>query len=320
MYSLLIDFWLTYQVEIINLTLLTSFYFLTWGFALTCKEFCIDDTEGVMPYSDRFVQTKDKDGKIIKEEVIDYYEFEDDRYIPMGKYGPQVITKKEVGKKDNQPIYRNVLRCKNHHLNPYLEFAGIFLRWFRINWGRRFKVIGKNTKGHEVFGYVQDPQKHHLLNLLTQYANVILAYFFLSKVFGQEIAIMATILFAVYPLGCQTVAWISGVNYLFCLFGMLATYNSVVYLHSLWLTVPLTFIFTSFSCLTLLPGCFSFIILLLLGRWVEAGVAFLIGSLVVLNQGRQVISYRAAAFKAQNMGHQTPFELRKILIMFKTIW
>ena len=96
---------------------------------------------------------------------------------------------------------------------PQLGFPGCVLRFLRLHIGKEFKVIGKNNKGHEIWGYIQSPRRHHLLSMAVQATNLSLSYFFLRPILGESLAFSACLLFSVHPLTTQCVAWISGINY-----------------------------------------------------------------------------------------------------------
>ena len=274
-----------------NLLVLSFIHIITWCYCLTLKGWVSDDIEGIARFSDRFHQEKDQLGNIVKEEKIDSYEIE------------------HGGKK---------YKIKNTQWNPSLEFPSCFMRWFRLMWGRRFKEIGKDSKGHTIYGWIQDARKHHLLNILFQLGNIILGYNLLTRFFGQQLAFYSILLFSVHPCSVQPVGWISGVNYLISLFGALLTFNLVLYVDNQYLLYSLVALSSVISCMTLLPGCFNFVILLFLGFPKEAAVAGLVGLIFLWKLGRYSVNFRVNAFKAQQMGASTRIYVRKLIIMVKT--
>ena len=286
------------QVIVVNetfqhLSLISSLFIITWGYCLTIKGWVSDDIQGIAAFSDRFLQQKDAVGNVIKEEKLDSYEVD----------------------------YQNKkIRIKNCGWNPAIEFPGCFLRWFRLNWGKRFGKIGENSKGHTIYGWTQSAPKHHALNLIVQLANLFLGYNLLSHLFGMKIAFLSMLMFAVHPCGVQTVAWISGINYLFSLFGSLLTFNAVFYIHNPYILFPVITFTSLISCLTLLPGSLNWIILLILGHGNPAIIAGLVGLFTILRQGREVVTFRTKAFKDQMMGKSTGVYWRKLIIMVKTFW
>src|SRR3990167_5463336 len=110
---------------------------------------------------------------------------------------------------------------KFSQFNPKIAFPYSVIRWFRIVYGRSLKVIGKNEKGHEVYGYVQSPFKHHLLNLILNLINSILTYTLFTQLFGAKLAFLSALLFAVNPIS-STLVWISSFGYLLSYFGITA--------------------------------------------------------------------------------------------------
>lgn len=289
--TLLVD-WLTAN-PYGNMVLVSALFWLTWGYCLRIKGWVSDDCEGMAKFSDRFMQQKDPAGAILKEELIDGYD-------------------EKVGDK--------TVRYKHTQFNPHIGFPGSVLRYLRLLWGRRFQQIGKNAKGHTVYGWVQNPIKHHLLNLLAQQANLILGYLFLEPLIGAELATTTLCLFAVHPIGVQAVGWISGVNYTLCLTFTLASY----YIGSLFLgphlQLILSAITTYISCLFFLPGCFAWIIQAFLGHFDVALIMALVGLGVLFKGGLEAYHYRVKAFNTQNMGKSTLLYWRKLFIIPKTIW
>jgi hypothetical protein len=294
---LLVDFnRLLLDSSVFNLSLISILHFITWGYCLFIKGWVSDDIQGIAAFSDRFVQHKDKAGNIVKEEKIDSYETD-----KKGKDG-------------------KLIRIKNTAWPSYLGWPSCFMRWFRLNWGKSFKVLGKDSKGHTIYGSIQDARKHHALNLLTQWFNLLLGYNLLSHLFGSQIAFIAMLLFAVHPCGVQTVGWISGVNYLFSIFWALITFNSVLYITNPYILFPLISFCTLCSCATLLPGAFNFVILLMMGFTTAAIPAGLVGLYMLLSLGKWSMNFRVAAFKEQQMGKSTNVYGRKWIIMVKTFW
>ena len=277
-----------------HLLLITFLHLLTWGYCVVAKlGFVSDDIEGGAKFSDRFIQEKDPQGNVVKEYKIDDYEIE------------------YKGKK---------IKIKNTKWNPAIEFPGCLLRWFRINWGKKFEKLGENTKGHPIYGWVQSSRRHHLLNLIVQELNLILGYNLIAHLFGAKLALFSMLLFAVHPCGVQTVGWISGINYLFSLFGALLTFNLSLYLHNPYVYIPVITFTSAISCLTLLPGALNWAILLFLGKGNAAIIAGIVSLFVLLRQGREVLTYRSNAFKEQKMGKSTTVYWRKIIVMVKTFW
>ena len=281
--------WFSNNIPAQHLSLITVLFVFVWYKSLFNCGFLIDDKEGLLQFSDRWDAKNQKKLTTYK-------------------------IKKKVDGKDVFTEYQNTA------FNPAIEFPASVLRWFRINIGKKHQVIGKNSKGHEVFGYVQNAFRHHVLSLVLHYANLILAYFFLTRLFGSELAFMTVLLFSVYPVSCQTVAWISGIGYLFSLLGILLALNSVLYLTGPYLTLVTVSTFTTFASYALLAGTNVWAILLLLGHYPEAIIAVLVTLVVSHKQWGSIVAFRREEFKKQNMGHSIDFNLRKPIVMLKTLW
>ena len=273
-------------LEYYHLSLISLLHILTWSYCLTIKGWVSDDILGIAQFSDH----------LVKDEKIDYYE----------------IDQKD---KNGKPI-----RIKNVGWNKYLGWPSCFMRWFRLQIGKTFRDLGKNSSGHTIYGYVQDARKHHALNIITQWAILLLSYNLLSVLFGTKLAFVATLLYCVHPCLVQTVGWISGVNYLFSMFWALVGFNCVLYIHNPYLIFPIVAICTLFSCFTLLPGCFNFIIFLMMGYYNCALIALLVGTYSMITLGKWSVDFRIKAFKDQDMAKSTIIYFRKLIIIVKTFW
>ena len=268
---------------------------LTYARVLGKDFFWVIDDEGVFKYSDQFIpEKKDAAGKVIEpeKEVRTYSCCEGDK-------------KHEV---------------KMLAFNPHAGFPGAIIRFLRINIGKRFGVIGTNSKGHEIYGMKQSPRRHHIFSMIVHAANLVLGYFFLSPLIGQDLAFAACILYSVHPLTTQTVGWISGVMYALSMLFALATLNCSLYLHSYYWIIPLTVIFSFISSVTLFLGCFTFIILLFLGFKWAAFTSALVGLFILLWKGKETKDYRAKAFKEQAMDKTLYLNWRKPIVMIKTLF
>jgi len=290
--------WITWP-ELSHLAIILFLYICTWAKSIF-GGFCIDDDFGLQQFSDKWrPEGREKDGKIVPELLVDYYNY-------------------DIGKDDQgKPITKSF---NNRAYNPHLGFPGAFMRWHRLQVGKTYRVIGKNKKGHDVYGWVQSPMRHHVWSLIWYAAALILCYNFLSYHFGSSIAFPATLLFAVHPVINQCVAWISGINYIYCLTFLLANYNVLQAGLNYYWTIPLTLLLTALSSLSLLVGCFNFAILWTLGYGWEAFAAFIVGALFMLKDGLGVVNFRRGEFKKQNMTATITPNIRKPIVMLKTLW
>ena len=231
----------------------------------------------------------------------------------------------DEGKKEKIDTYDCCTGDKTHKVNnlafnPHLGFPGSVLRFIRLNLGKKFKVIGTNEKGHEIWGYTQSPARHHLQSMVIQAINLVLGYLFLKHLVPEPVAFGACLLYSVHPLTTQCVGWISGINYSLSMMFSLALLNSAISIHHHDMKYFLIPLFSFLSSLTLYTGCFTFIILFFLGLKIEALVAGVIGLSIFYWKGKETKDYRSNEFKKQNMHQSTLFNYRKPIVMFKTLW
>lgn len=253
----------------------------------------IDDIDGIARFSERWIQDKDAKGEIIKEYKQDSYEID-------------VAGKKKTVK------YLSFI--------PELGFPGCFLRFIRLHIGKKYQVLGTNKKGHDMWGYHQSPRRHHLFSMAVQVVNLTLGYFFLKRFLNADTAFGACLLYAVYPLTTQTVAWISGVSYSLSMVFALATLLVAGYLHDPRWVIPLTAVFSFLSGIILYIGCFTWILLAFLGFKWAAFTSALIGFFILFWKGTETKNFRVNSFKEQNMAHTTSLNWRKPIVMLKTFW
>ena len=280
-----IPFVISSYPQIVHLLIIFTIFCATWGYILCPgKEWLIDDQEGIAPFSDKWDEKK--------QEVIDFY---------------------EVGDKDKK-------KYKNFQFNKEIGFPSSIIRWLRINLGKKFCTIAKNKKGHDVYGSVQDPRKHHAISFFLHFINIFLCYFVLHHLFGAQIAFMASVLFCVHPVSAQGVAWISGIGYLLCLFGSLAALLVSFHVEQWYVCVPLVFAFCTIASCGLFSGALLFLIFLCLGDYLSALACFWVFLISFFSFGKMFVSHRVTEFKKQNMGHTTTLNARKLIVMIKTFW
>ena len=269
-------------LEAIHLAAIISLFLITYIRILGKDYFwVIDDLEGIARFSERWNEKEQK--------KIDSYD----------------LNGKEV---------------KFLQFIPELGFPGNIFRFIRLHLGKRFQVIGKNSKGHEVYGFVQSPRRHHIINIVVQLLNLSMAYIFLRNIMPEWVAFGACLLYAVHPLTTSSVAWISGYNYNFSMFFSLALLNTALTFHVPELKFITVAALSALSTITIYTGAFTFIPLLLLGLKWEALVAGLVGIGIVAWKGLEMKEFRIKAFKEQNMAQTTFFKPRKLIVMVKTLW
>lgn len=277
-----------------HLILIFLTFFLTYCRVLG-KDFSwvIDDIEGIARFSEQLEVKKDEKGIVQSVKKIDDY---------------------EIGEGTSKK------RVKFLSFIPELGFPGCFLRFFRLQIGKKFKIIGHNEKGHEVYGFQQSPRRHHILSMAVHFLNLTLSYFLLSHYFGRNLAFATCLLYSVHPLTTQTVAWISGINYNFSMLGCLLVLIVASNFTDYHFSIPLTILSTFFAGITLYTGCFTFPVLWVLGfKWLSFS-SFVVGMFILAWKGRETKSYRTKAFAEQNMAGTTFWNWRKPIVMLKTIW
>ena len=265
-----------------HLIAILSLFILTFSRLLSKEYFwVIDDLEGIARFSERLDGNKKK---------IDSYE---------------VVPGKNV---------------KFLSFIPELGFPGCILRFLRLHIGKQFCSLGKDDKGHDVWGYKQSPVKHHMISLVVQLVNLVLGYTFLSTILPEPVAFGAMLLYAVHPLTTQMVGWISGINYSLSLLFALAMLNISLLMPGLFIKLLLVAALTFLSTITLYVGGMTWVVLAFVGCGWEALISAAIGLSIVIWKGLETKKFRTNAFKEQNMGATTMWNWRKPIVMFKTIW
>ena len=185
---------------------------------------------------------------------------------------------------------------------------------------------GKITKGNFIpCGKVAS--RHHALSIIIFNLAILSTYALLSKLIGPEIAFLASALFIVHPVVTQGVAWASGLGYPLSLFWITLSINLTLWYYTLPSPTLLTtiFILILFSVIHILAinalfiALASWAILLFLGHYPFALIAFLISIREGLKIVRLTIKLRADEFKKQSMGASTYFKPRKLIVATKTL-
>lgn len=275
--------WPTFLPWHIHLITITITFLVTWLYSLK-GEFLIDDDFGVAKFSDHL----DKDGNL----VTTYKHKVDDKEVDF----------------------------KHTQFNPYFVFPFTIIRWLRLNLCKKKKLIGKDKEGKELWGHVQDPFKHHIISLALFYTNLILVYIFISKLLNQEVAFYTVLLFTVYPIASQPVAWISGYGYALSLSCILLTLITSLLDIPIIATLVLIPLFSYIACAGLMTGCFLPIILACLGKYDCSVLSALVGVPFFYKQGNEFISLRFSEFRKQNMSRSTFITWKKIFVVVKTLY
>lgn len=166
---------------------------------------------------------------------------------------------------------------------------------------------------------------HHILSVVCQSVASILLYNFLSIATTPLVALMTTLLFVVHPTCLQAVAWPSAIGYILSLICICA---SLLISHWIYLTPDMTHLIIGLAGLAFFQiwgvyaqaiPMFTWSILLVLGQWQMAIVAFLFSSMASAINLREYVLYRKSEFKKQSMGNATSFNLRKPIVALKTL-
>lgn len=267
-----------------HLSLIVLTYVVAYGYLLRgLSGFCSDDHQGVEKFSDT-----------------------------------QHPKTKEVNREYEETVGDKKVKFKHCDFNPHIPFPGSIIRWARLNLGKKFQIIGKDEKDHEIYGYVQSPLRHHIISFVLDLVNSVLVYFFLAKVFSPQLALLTTLLFIVHPVTSMARAWISGIGYLICLFGMMCSFNLVLYFPHEYINFFLVGGLTLISISGLLPGMFNFVFLFWLGHPIPATAALLITCFQGYSSSKTVVDFRVAEFKKQMMGNITFIRPSKFFYIVKT--
>ena len=198
----------------------------------------------------------------------------------------------------------------------------------RYEFGKRPNP-NKRWKEEKQPAYYSDFTIHHRFNIWFFCGVTCLLYSFLCRILDPQVAFLAALLFAVHPLGTQTVGWISGINYVTGAFFMLLGLNAIyLFQDAGWLTNPLGTI-GAVSLYALchwiaLEAMFSmlgaFLILVYLHLWpfaiVAGGMAIYIG----IHAFKEAIVLRKNTFIEQKMEASIRITRRRFIVVFKTIW
>lgn len=199
--------------------------------------------------------------------------------------------------------YEGKLRAYNYaHLSKWLAY----------------KILGK------------DPLRNHLASVVIHNANVVLLYLLLIRFMPMQVAFFASLLFAVHPLTAQSVAWISGRGYALGLFFCLLSYHTVILLQPTDIigfnSIKMGAVFVLFAILHHLAINAQFaaistpFILMLMGYWFPAIIGLVVSGVNGLNIVQSVIKGRSAHFEEQNLGRSTKLNLKKHVVMLKTLF
>jgi len=173
----------------------------------------------------------------------------------------------------------------------------------------RFKVADKN------------PRHHHCFNVILKNAACVMLYFFLRNIIGEHLAWITCLLFAVTPLGAQTVGWVSGIGYIVGLFmALVALQIPTLGIPDAWgISIILYAIFLALAIIGNFTMLATFVITLWLGHYSY----IILGALLSLAMGFQIVRHtinlRTDTFESQGMGNSTKLSWRKIIVATKSL-
>ena len=167
------------------------------------------------------------------------------------------------------------------------------------------------------------PRHHHTLSLVLASIASILLYHVLLLITTPTVALMTVCLFAAHPVCTQSVAWPSAIGYILSLIcicaSILIASIPVSTLGGILLIVAALSFFQIWGVYAQAIPMFSWAIILLLGHWELAIVAFLVSSAAASSNLLGYVTYRKDEFKKQNMDSSTSFNIRKPIVVLKTI-
>lgn len=211
---------------------------------------------------------------------------------------------------------------------------GNLMKWVRYQVGKvphpqAGKPVDPNKPDSPKFPqYTANPVKHHRLSLILFSGVTLLLYTFLLQITNPTTAFLATALFVVHPLGCQTVGWISGIGYVVAAFFMFAGLNWVLFAtEAPWFSAPTGVVvavliysilqFCAFSAQFTSVGAAA--ILAWLGYWPFAIIAIAMAVPGMLHIYNDAVTLRRKNFLDQQMGASVRFHGRKFIVAAKSL-
>lgn len=169
------------------------------------------------------------------------------------------------------------------------------------------------------------PSHHHALSLIAQSIACLLLYQFLAAVTTPTVALLTTLLFIVHPVCVQAVAWPSAIGYilsLICISSSLLISQWTIGQNNHWyflLGILGVSFFQIWGIYAQAIPISTWAILLFLGQWQMAIVAFVFSILAASINLRGYVKFRKEEFKKQKMAASTSFNIRKPIVALKTI-
>ena len=186
----------------------------------------------------------------------------------------------------------------------------------------------RNWKADKQPAFLPHPVRHHRLNLIVMSGFIAFLYSFLSRIFGEHLAFFAVLLYVCHPLGTQTVAWMSGINYLIGAFFALVGLNFAQLSYDLhWLVTPEGTLLCMvvyglihwLAVETIFMTLGTVAILVWLGWYPYAIVAGLLAVYIGIHTFKEAVVLRRNTFRDQAMDACTKLNQRKIIVVLKSL-
>lgn len=166
---------------------------------------------------------------------------------------------------------------------------------------------------------------HHFMSVAFHAIACILLYNFLLTVTNPTVALMTVCLFTVHPTCTQAVAWPSAIGYILSLICICSSLNIS---HWIYANHDLTHIIIGLAGIAFFQvwglyaqaiPMFTWVILVVLGQYETAAVAFVFSGLAAIRNLREYVVHRKEEFKKQKMESSTSFNVRKPIVALKTL-
>lgn len=203
---------------------------------------------------------------------------------------------------------------------------GMLWRWVRYHiCGGNFPSQNKDQVGKPI-PQGKLPIRHHFLSIFVLNITSLVTYIALKPIIGEWAALLSVLIFIVHPCTTQGVAWISGLAYPLSLLWISSTillmqffYAHQTLNHAIWV-IP-TFCIIQFLAIHAIfaTTAMTWALLLFLGYWQFAILAFILSVIMCFDQIRKTINLRIDEFKKQNMEQSTVIGPGKIVVMAKTL-
>jgi len=190
------------------------------------------------------------------------------------------------------------------------------------------KVINPKRDEPNQRTFIASTIKHHTLSIFIFHAAILFLYSFLASILDPRLALIATALFTVHPLGVQAVVWCSGIGYITGLLFACMGLNLAYFLQN----VPQPLSPTIYALGLILYGIVQYcavsahfttsgvvLILAFLGYWPLVIISGLIAVYSMFVTFKEAVGMRKKTFAEQKMGYSTHFHLGKFFVIPKVL-